>query len=390
MTRSTRFEIDLDALDHNLSEVRSFVASSPAPPPAIAAVIKADAYGLGAVRVAKTFAQAGADMLAVACLSEALELARGFGDLAPPPLLVMGHTPDEGIADAVRAGIRLTIFDLRQATLLSRAAAALQKTAVAHVKIDSGMNRLGIKPDAETPALLERMAALPGLELEGIFTHLALFDARSDRRQFELFMGVVAGAEARGVHFALRHVCDSIGLARYPEYRLDLVRAGAVLYGARPSKAPLTENLDLRVPFALRTRISRIRRIGEGEGVGYDFTYRAGVGGASIATLPVGYADGYRRCLSNRAQVIVRGRRASVVGLICMDQLVVDVTAIPEAAEGDEVLLFGKVGAEEIDLSELAAWAGTNRNEIIASIGRRVPRVYLRGGEIESTVDYLE
>jgi alanine racemase len=402
--RSTRLEVDLDAVAHNLSELRAFLEATHVPSPrgattgkpAIAAVVKADAYGLGARRVARELAAGGVDMLAVACLPEALELtrlrgsagARAIGD-GGPRILVMGHTPDDGLEAAVSGGIRLTIFDLRQAKLLSGAARSLGTAAKVHLKIDTGMNRLGIKPDSETPELIERIASLPGLEIEGIFTHLALLDAESDRRQFDLFMDVVEGAEARGLRFAYRHVCDSLALARYPEFRLDLVRPGALLYGARPTRAPLADDMDLRVPFAFRTRISRLRRIGAGEGVGYDFTWRAPRGGASIATLPVGYVDGYRRCLSNRGEVAIRGRRAKVVGIICMDQLVVDVTGIPDAEEGDDVLLFGTSGDDEIGLAEVASWADTNRNEIVAAIGRRVPRVYLKDGAVCEIVDYL-
>ncbi len=411
---ATRLEVDLDALSHNVAVVRGLLAagSGGGRPPALAAVIKADAYGLGALPVARELVRAGVDLLAVARLGEALELARGFGAAslsaggsghegavatgaghaggAPVPLLVMGHTPDEELEAAVAAGVRVTIFDERQAAELSRAALALGKPARAHVKVDTGMNRLGLKPDADTTALLLRMAARPGLELEGIFTHLALCDAGSDTLQVELFARVVAEAEAAGLRFAYKHVCDSIGLCRYPAWRLDLVRAGAILFGARPGNAPLAEGLELRVPFAFKTRISRLRPVAEGEGVGYDYTWRAPAGGARIATLPVGYVDGYRRCLSNKAEVLVRGRRARVVGLVCMDQLVVDVTGIPGAAEGDEVLLFGRSGEGELGLLELAAWAGTNRNEILASVGRRVPRVYFRGGEPVETVDYLD
>ncbi|MBL8966945.1 MAG: alanine racemase [Spirochaetaceae bacterium] len=400
---ATRLEVDLDALSHNVALVRGLLAAgaSGGQTPALAAVIKADAYGLGALPVARELVRSGVDLLAVARLGEALELVRGFAAAdrgaadrgaaaAPTPILVMGHTPDEELEAAVAAGVRVTIFDERQAAELSRAALALGKPARAHVKVDTGMNRLGLKPDADTTELLARMAGKPGLELEGIFTHLALCDAESDRRQFELFTRVVAEAEGRGLRFAYKHVCDSIGLCRYPAWRLDLVRAGAILFGAKPGNAPLAADLDLRAPFAFKTRVSRLRPVAEGEGVGYDYTWRAPPGGARIATLPVGYVDGYRRCLSNKAEVLVRGRRARVVGLVCMDQLVVDVTNIPGAAEGDEVLLFGRSGEGELGLLEVAGWAGTNRNEILASIGRRVPRVYFRGGEPVETVDYLD
>lgn len=389
---ATRLEVDLDALSHNVSEVRRLLRAGPPArdgrPPLLCAVLKADAYGLGAVPVAAEFLRAGAELLAVARLGEALELRRALGPErfgpAGIPLLVMGHTPDAELPLAQRAGLVLAIFDESQALLLSGLARETGRPARVQLKIDTGFNRLGIKPDAGTDALLSRIAALPGLRVEGVFTHLALADEASDRAQFALFERVLEGRE-----LGVRHVCDSIGLCRYPEMRLDLVRAGAILYGARPGRAPLAETLELRVPFALKTRVSRLRRLAPGEGVGYDYTWRAPEGGALVATLPVGYADGYRRCLSNKGEVLWRGVRSPVVGLICMDQLVVDASRVPEAREGDEVLLLGRSGTDEIPLLEAAGWAGTNRNELLAGIGRRVPRLYLRGGAPAGLLDYL-
>jgi alanine racemase len=397
--RSTRLEVDLDALSHNLRAVRGHMADTAptAVPQAgiaggatrIAAVLKANAYGMGAVQAAREFVRAGADMLAVATLSEAAELERGLGSTLPVPVLVMGHTPDSLLAEAARRKIELAIGDLRQAGLLSRHALEAGRTCSVHIKVDTGMNRLGMVPDSGAPALLSEIADLPGIRIAGIFSHLALRSADSDRRQFGLFMDLIASAEARGLSFPLRHLCDSIGLVRYPEYRLDMVRVGAALYGMRPLNDPAGAALDLRTPLALRTRVSRVKAIAEGEGVSYDASYAAPAGGALIATLPVGYADGYPRRLSNVAEVLIRGRRAPVVGLICMDQLFVDVSGVPDAAEDDEVLLLGASGGEELGVLEVAGWSGTNRNEVIASIGRRVPRVYLRGGREVGSLDYL-
>jgi alanine racemase len=394
MTRSTRLEVDLDSITHNLREAKLMLASGPSArdgkPPLLAAVLKADAYGMGACAVAGELLASGADMLAVACLPEAVELRRSLGAGSPGArILVMGHTPSEYFPIAIEHRITSTIFDLDQARALSSAARGAGRAAVAHVKVDTGMNRLGLKPDLNTAGMLEAMAELPDLELEGIFTHLALDSQDSDRRQFELFMEVLEGARRRGLEFPIRHVCDSIGLMRYPEYRLDMARAGALLFGVKPRSTPLSGSADIRTPFALKTRVSRLRRIGPGEGVGYDATFRAPPGGALIATLPIGYADGYPRCLSNKAQVQIRGRRAPVVGLICMDQLTVDASGVPGAAEGDEVLLLGPGPSGAIDVLELSDWADTNRNDIISGIGRRVPRVYLKGGRPAFEVDYL-
>lgn len=381
MMRSTRLEVDLDAVRQNLRAVRGMLADS-ARPTRIAAVLKADAYGLGAVRVAAELLDEGVDMLAVACLPEAIELRRRHTEV---PILVMGHTPDEYLDRAVEWGLTATVFDMRQAEALSRAGVLQGRRAPAHVKIDTGMHRLGMAPGPDTAGILADMAALPGLRLEGIFTHLALRDADSDRRQFDLFLEVVAAAEARGVTFPLRHVCDSIGMMRYPEYRLDMVRVGAILYGVRPLRTPLYPDVEIREAAALRTRIARLARLPEGAGVSYDSSWAAPAGGALVATLPVGYADGYRRILSNRAQVVVRGTRAPVVGLICMDQLMVDVSGVPSVCEGDEAFLLGG----GIGILEAAEWAGTNRNEILSSIGRRVPRIYRKGGRTAAEADYL-
>ncbi len=406
MTRDTRLEVDLDVVRKNFRETRKLLDEPPAPPPAglgpaggrvrMAAVVKANAYGLGAVRVARELLEEGADCLAVACLPEALELRRAY---PAAELLVMGHTPTRYLETAVAQRVVTTIFDLPQAEALSAAAKTAGTTARAQLKVDSGMNRLGLKPGPGSADLVEAMASRPGLELEGIFTHLALEGRDSDHRQFGLFMEVVEKAAARGVRFRMRHICDSIGLLRYPEWRLDMVRAGAILFGVKPMRAPLGDRADIGVPMALRSRLARVRRLEEGEGVGYDYTFRAPAGGALVGTVPIGYADGYERGFSNKAEVLVRGRRARVVGLICMDQLNVDLSAIPEAREGDEVLLFGKAPAgsppdgagdsASLDLNEVAQWAGSNRNSVIASVGRRVPRAYYRGGRLVDEVDYL-
>lgn len=385
MRESVLLEIDTDALRSNLREARRVVG----PAVRIAAVVKADAYGLGAVVCGREFLDAGASLLAVARLEEALELRRA---LPGAPVLVMGHTEDGNLRVAVERDIVVTIFEERQAELLSAAASALRKRAVAQVKIDTGMNRLGLRcaegtgiDAAACARAVARMAALPALRIEGIYTHLALVDGATDALQFSRFRAVADALAGLGIDIPLKHVCDSIGLVRYPEYRLDLVRAGAILYGMAPTSLPPGVELKLRFAASLRARVSRVARLAPGEGVGYDFTYRAGPGGATLATVAAGYADGYPRSLSNRGFVSIRGKRAPVVGLVCMDQLTVDVSAIGGVVPGDEATLLGG----GIDIMELAGLAGTNRNEILSSLGRRIPRSYLRGGAEIARADYL-
>ena len=394
--RDTRLEVDLDALAHNVRVVKVMLHDAPlsddhgtaAAPwvPKLAAVLKADAYGLGALPVAGALLDEGVDLLAVACLPEALEIRRRYPDA---PLLVMGHTPDRLLALAISNNIACTVFNLRQASLLSAAAVAANRTGMVQIKIDTGMNRLGHKPGPDSAAFFRQLAALPKLDIQGVFTHLALCDRASDQAQFDLFLRTVALMEESGLKPGIRHICDSIGLMRYPEFRLDMVRAGAVLYGVTPMNTPLSSSADIRTPFAFRTRISRLARLEPGEGVGYDHTWKAPNEGALLATLPVGYADSYRRCLANKGFVMINGLRAPVVGLVCMDQCTVDVSGIPGVQEGDEVLLLGQQGTESIPVLEMADWAKTNRNEVISGIGRRVPRLYHRSGRPLVVRDYV-
>ena len=389
MKRSVRLEVDLDLVGHNHRLVREMLDQGPMArdgrPPRLAAVLKGNAYGLGALAMAEELLALGADMIAVACLPEALELRACFPEA---PLLVMGHTPTEYLPDCARAGLRTTLFDLEQAQALSRASVALGVRPPVHVKIDTGMNRIGIKPDAGTAALIARMAEQPGMVLEGIFTQLPHWGLDHERAGFELFREVVDAAAAAGVSFPLQHVSGTTGLTGDPAFRLDLVRIGSLLLGNTVMPCP-PETAGIRLPIALRARLSRVRPVRAGEGVSYDESWKAPAGGARLGTVPIGYADGYSRRLSNLGCAVVRGVRVPVAGLVAMDQTILDLTAVPEAAEGDEVLLLGRCGDNEVDLTEFAAWAGMHRLEVMTTIGRRVPRVYLRQGRVVGEADYL-
>jgi len=387
--RSTRLEVDLDVVGHNYRLVRALLAQGPPArdgrPPRLAAVLKGNAYGLGALALAGELLALGADLLAVANLPEALELRARFPEA---PILIMGHTPTEYLPDCARAGLRTTLFDLEQARALSRAGVALGLRTPVHIKIDTGMNRIGIKPDADTAALIARMADQPGLVLEGIFTQLPYWSRASERAGFELFLQVVAAAAAAGVTFPLQHVLETLGLIRDPAFCQDLVRIGSLLFGVTDLPCP-PETADIRMPVALRTRLSRVRLARAGEGVSYDESWKVPAGGGRLGTVPVGYADGYSRRLSNRGFAVVRGRRVPVAGLVTMDQTILDLGAVPDAAEGDEVLLLGRSGDDEVGLAEVAEWSGVNRMELLTGINRRVPRVYLRQGQVVGEADYL-
>ncbi|TDT50270.1 alanine racemase [Fonticella tunisiensis] len=378
--RNTWAEINLDNIVHNLKAAREIVS----PNTKIAAVLKANAYGHGAVHTARVLIENHIDMLCVACTSEALELRRHFSKI---PILVMGYTPDEHLEISVEKDITLTIFSLEQAEKVSSLANGFNKTAKLHIKVDTGFNRLGIKPGKDTADIISKIYNLKNIEVEGIFTHLALRNPQSDERQFELFWDLVSKLEENGIKIPIKHVCDSIAMVRYPKYHLDMVRPGAFIYGCYPKDVDKGK-LGLKNTLTFKTRLSRVQEIGAGEGVGYDESFVV-KDKCVVGTLPVGYADGYMRCLSGKAEVGIRGKRARVMGLICMDQCMIDLTDIPEARPGDEVVLMGEGPEITISNMEVSLWAGTNRNEVLSAISRRVPRVYIKDGKIIDVVDYI-
>lgn len=373
-------EISLDVIIHNYHEARKLLKKGTK----LAAVLKADAYGHGALKVAEVLADEGTDVLAVACLTEALELRRKLRDI---PILIMGYTFDHHLKAAIENDITLTVFSLKQAGLISQIASELKKTAKIHIKIDTGFNRLGMRPGEAAEAEIAEIATLKRLEIEGIFSHLALTDKENDEKQFAMFSELVNILENKGIHIPVKHICDSIGMVRYPQFQLDMVRAGAFLYGAGPKDNP-DRYISLETALTLKTRIAQVRTIQKGEGVSYDFTFKADRE-CRIGTLPAGYADGYPRCLSNKGFVMVHGKRAKVIGLICMDQCMTDLSDIPEAEQGDEVVMIGGNGQDSIPLLETASLAETNRNEILSGISRRVPKVYIKNGRVVDMVDYL-
>ncbi|HWR61760.1 MAG TPA: alanine racemase [Clostridia bacterium] len=378
--RNTWVEIDLDAIAYNLHEARRIIPENTR----IAAVLKANAYGHGSIPVARMLLENKVDYLAVACLSEALELRRHFPEA---PVLVMGYTPDEYLSTGVRNHITMTIFSLGQAQQLSDIAGILNEKAVVHIKLDTGLNRLGMKPGPGTAEAILQICGLSNVYVEGIYSHLALTTKEADGQQFRRFIDILGEIEASGVHIPVRHISDSNGMVMYPDFDLDMVRLGGFIFGVTTTGL-YKDAVSLKPAMTFKTQITRIEEIERGECVGYEPVFVAR-DKCRLGTIAAGYSDGYVRALSGKGEVIVRGKRAPVVGIICMDQCMVDLTGIPEAEVEDEVLLFGTGLQDGIHVNELAAKVDTNRNEILSAVSRRVPRVYLKDRRIVDVVDYL-
>ncbi|MCU0558739.1 MAG: alanine racemase [Desulfobacterales bacterium] len=377
-------EIDIDAIAHNVSELRRITH----PNARLMAVVKANGYGHGAVEVARTALASGAAWLGVARLPEAVLLREaGLG----APILVFGYTPPQAAGRLAEFDLRQSVYSLAAAEAYSAAAAAQGKRIRVHLKVDTGMGRLGMVPAAlsgkasgngvgqEFIREAAAIARLPGLEAEGIFTHFAAADSADisyAERQLALFGEVLSALRAAGLEFALRHAANSAALIALPDSHLDLVRPGIALYGLAPSDEVDLTGISLQPAMALKTRIIHLKSVPAGTCISYGMTYRT-PSPTLIATIPAGYADGYRRLFSSKGEMLVGGRRTPVVGRVCMDLTMLDVGALPNVQLEDEVVIFGKQGNEFISADDLARALGTINYEITCDLTARVPRVYV-------------
>jgi alanine racemase len=372
--RPTLAVIDLDAVTDNLRALRSLLPRSAE----ICAIVKANAYGHGAVPIARELEAHGVEAFGVATVEEGVEL-RQAGIKRPILVLAVGGS---GIDTAREHGLEPVIYSPSMAEELSRAARRMKKPLSVHLKIDTGMGRLGVLED-EWKGILEALHENPWIEVQGIATHFSSADSDADftRTQLARFREVLA--EAEGVHNppAKRiHAANSAGLVAHPESAFTMVRLGLMLYGAYPEPG-LREKVRVRPAMTFKTHVLYIKSLPAGSPVSYGRTFHTNRP-SRIATLPVGYADGYRRDLSNRGWVLVRGQPAPVVGNVTMDLIMADVTDIPEVSEGDEVLLFGAEGGNCLPVEDLAERIDTISYELLCAVSRRVPRVYTRGGKI--------
>lgn len=385
-------EVDLDAIAKNLRQIRSITR----PEARIMAVVKADAYGHGFLQVAKTLIQNGADALAVAMIDEAKQLrSRGFD----VPILILGSTSAALAEDLIDFDVMPTVYDETLPAALSALAVQKKLDAKIHIKLDTGMSRLGFQTDEghleETVAAISRISQLPNLVIDGIFTHLACADEDADaytNMQFSRFMRVCDRLVEAGVAIGTRHVCNSAALVLYPHMQLDMVRPGVILYGMHPSDRTRTR-LPLQPAMQLRARITHVKEVEAGVGVSYGSTYITDRP-TRIATVPIGYADGYSRLLQGRAFVLWHGKRLPVIGRICMDQCMIDASCANTICVGDVVTVMGceaddSGGVHSVTADDLASFMGTINYEIVCIIGKRIPRLYLSGGKVVRALNNL-
>src|SRR6266487_489910 len=369
--RPTWVEIDLSAIAHNTRQIQSLVGSNVR----ILASLKADAYGHGALKVARTVLHNGASMLGVATLSEAIPL-REAGIHAP--ILVFGYVPHWQMREAVRLRLTLTLYSIESAQALSRAAQALNLNVKVHVKVDTGMGRLGIRAEriAEIVKLLHEISELPRLELEGIFTHFAMADTQDQthaQMQLDRFQNVLQCIEEEHIRPPLVHAANSAAIFSLPEAHFDMVRPGIALYGLDPS-SEVRLPAEFRPALSFKTQVAQVKDIPEGESISYGCTYTTDRP-TRVAILPVGYADGFRRAPTDWGSVLVHEQEAPLLGRVCMDQCIIDITLIPHVRVGDEVVLIGRQGTASLTAEQVAQRLGTINYEVVSEILARVPRV---------------
>lgn len=372
MARPTWIEIDLDRLAHNMREIRRVVQ----PGKLVTAVIKANGYGHGAVEIGQTLLDNGADRFAVATFTEALELRRAYPEV---PILVLGYTREEDFTLAERHDIMLTLFDFEQAQRIADHHTGIK----VHLKINTGMNRLGFRPD--DPMLVETLK-LFSLDIEGIFSHFAKSDEKDKsftRLQAQRFEKALDVCAKTGRSIPIRHIANSAAIIDHPEYQYDMVRAGIMLYGQYPSEEVDHDAVELRQSLSLKARVAMVQTLQPGEGVSYGQIYQADHP-QKIATLPVGYADGWTRLMTGKAEVVFNGQRRPIVGRICMDQCMMDAEGL-DLKRDNIVEIIG----DDMTVDEVAGRLGTISNEVLCMMGRRLPRVYLKDGVPVKTVDYL-
>ncbi len=376
--------VNLDNIYANMEGLKNNVQNGTQ----MVAVVKADGYGHGAVPVAVTVDKL-VEAYAVATIEEALQL-RNHG--IKKPIYLLGFIPDNRIDDAISHEIRFAVYEKEQAEKISKRAVELGKTGFIHIKLDTGMGRIGFLPnEASLKAVLE-IGKLPGVFVEGIFTHFAKADESDKtpaRRQLSIYTDFIEKLKENGMDIKIKHCSNSAGIIDMPEANMSEVRAGIALYGMYPSDEINKEAVKMYPAMEIKSHIIYLKTVEKGTSIGYGGTFVT-KRTTKVATIPVGYGDGYPRSLSNKGSVLINGKRAFIIGRVCMDQFMVDVTDIEDVKEGDVVTLIGSDGNDTITVEETAELAGTFNYEFVCDIGKRIPRVYYRNGRIVCTKDYFD
>lgn len=378
-------QINLDSILHNMEQMRQNISDGTK----ILGVIKTDAYGHGAVPIGRELERL--DVVwgyATATVEEAGILRRNG---LKKPILVLGASFPEHYEALAEENIRATIFSLQQAQQLEAFAREAGKKIFVHIKIDTGMSRLGFQVTRQAADEIAQIAGLPHIVVEGMFTHFAKADEKDKtmtKDQLGKFREMEGLLRQRGLSALILHCANSAAIIDMPDTNLDMVRAGISLYGMWPSAEVKKENIDLQPVLSLKSRIVFLKELEAGRTISYGADYRT-TGKQQIATIPVGYGDGYPRSLSGKGYVLIHGKRAPICGRICMDQFMVDVTHIPEAKEGDTVVLVGRDGEEAITMEEIGELSGRFNYEFACDLGKRIPRVYVKNNQITETKDYF-
>ncbi|MCX7710265.1 MAG: alanine racemase [Clostridia bacterium] len=378
-------EISLDHIAHNVREIRRITNKNAE----ILGVVKADAYGHGVMAVARTLLDNGVTRLAVSMLDEAIQLRKNGIEV---PILILGYTDPRRAEEIILNDVTQTVFSHDLSEALSEAAVKLGRNVKIHIKIDTGMTRIGFMPGYSAVKNVVQISKLPGIIIEGLFTHFASADEK-DRSytcmQFERFMSICTELNRIGLYIPIKHAANSAGTIEYPEMHLNMVRPGIALYGLYPSSEVDKSRIDLKPAMTLKANVTLVKDVEPDTCISYGriFTTKRE---SKIATIPIGYADGFTRLLNQKAKVLINGEAVPVVGKICMDQCMVDITDLSsEVKVGDEVVIFGKQGRGEISIDEIASKIGTINYEIVCIIGKRIPRVYIQDGKVSQVLNYL-
>ncbi|MDK2787900.1 MAG: alanine racemase [Epulopiscium sp.] len=377
-------EINLDAIAHNIHQIKNQVSEDTE----IMAIVKADAYGHGAVEVSRVLIENGVHRLAVAILDEGEQLRKNNINV---PILILGYTALEQAEEIVYYDFIQTVFSYDMAKAISDAAVRQNKTAAIHIKIDTGMGRIGLQPNQDSVNLIKEISKLPNLQIEGIFTHFSSADEKDPsftELQFSRFTSFISQLEKEGVYIPIKHCSNSAGFIGYKNMHMNLIRPGIILYGLYPSDEVKKETIHLKPAMTLKSQVVFIKEVDEDVPISYSrkFVTRRKT---KVATVPVGYADGYSRRLSNKGRVLIKGKYAPIIGNICMDQFMVDVTDIPDVGVGDEVVLMGTQGEMTIGAEEIANHIDTINYEVICMVGKRIPRVYKQHEAIIKKINYV-